>query len=90
MILVSIGLSIIEYFIPFGVVISIGISILFGVKGSQWSWENKTWSSVEEFNKSHEAWNKAGLIVFIIGIFLIILSAIALIGGLFTIANSVI
>ena len=87
MILIWIGTYIIDYLVPFGFIINIGISILFGVKGTEWSWENKTWGSVDEFNKSHEAWNEAGLIIFIIGIVLIVASFIALFCGILSLAQ---
>ena len=72
--LVHIGLIIISFipFVTFGVpILSIVFYIICGLKGTEWAWENKYWSSVEEFEHTQDVWNKVGLILFIISIVLI-------------------
>lgn len=46
--------------IPFAFPIA---NIIFGIYGNRWSWENKKWSSYEEFKKSQSSWTTAGLII---------------------------
>lgn len=49
-------------------VIELGVSVLFGVKGTEWAWNNRSWSSIADFNQTQDVWNKVGLVLFILGI----------------------
>lgn len=64
--------TIILVFIPFiGALypfVSLGLKILYGIKGTEWSWKNKQWSSSQAFEHSHDIWNKVGLGLFIFNI----------------------
>lgn len=53
------------------------MSIVLGVKGREWAWQNKQWDSVEHFNKVQKRWSFWG--VMLIGVALIgIVAAIAI------------
>ncbi|MBQ6760980.1 MAG: FHA domain-containing protein [Prevotella sp.] len=58
--------------IPFAVAIfgpvQIIWSIICGVKGDQWAWENKEWYSAESFRSTQDTWNKVAVIFLVIGI----------------------
>ena len=46
-----------------------------GAKGNEWAWKNGEYSSVDEFKKVQDTWNRAGLasfVLMIVGIFLYI------------------
>ena len=51
-----------------GVLIPLGTSIWFGIKGNEWAWQNKEWQSIEHFQDVQKKWTIAGLIVFVLGI----------------------
>ena len=78
--LIEIGTSLL-LFIPFVgfayPVVSIGTKVLYGVKGTEWSWKNKRWSSRQEFERNHDIWNKVGLGLFIFNIVVIPVLAVA-------------
>ncbi len=38
-------------------------NFIFGIYGSRWSWENKHWSSAQEFNQAQSSWSTAGIII---------------------------
>lgn len=42
------------------------IAIILGVKGREWAWQNKRWSSVEDFKHSQRTWAIVGLILTIV------------------------
>ncbi len=67
----------------------IAFRIFLGVKGTEWAWKNKQWSSAESFEHTQSTWAKVGIGLFLFGIIIIVLffiffaSAItALIGGI--------
>ena len=60
----------------FSVILGIGKSVLYGVKGTEWAWRNRTWQSVADFEQTQATWNKVGLIIFIIGLILSVLSCV--------------
>lgn len=39
--------------------------VVLGLKGREWAWKNKTWSSVEHFNSVQRRWSIAGWIVMV-------------------------
>ena len=48
------------------------ISVVLGVKGSEWAWKKKKWDSIERFKKTQDRWRKWGIVAtavgFIIGV----------------------
>jgi len=51
-------LAIIPYF---GII----ISIIFGIKGNKWAWENKQWYSFENFKKAQRKWAIWGICIWV-------------------------
>jgi len=43
------------------------ISIVLGLKGSEWAWQNKRWDSIEHFKRTQRKWGWWGLGVFVVG-----------------------
>ena len=83
MFLVSLGffiLSLFAWIVPLaGIIISfasLGVSILFGIKGTKWAWNNRKWDSISTFIQTQEIWNKVGLAIFILGIVFMVLAFI--------------
>lgn len=37
-------------------------NIIFGICGSSWSWDNKKWKNIDEFNDAQASWKTAGTI----------------------------
>ena len=37
-------------------------NIIFGICGSSWSWDNKKWKNIDEFNEAQASWKTAGTI----------------------------
>lgn len=68
------------WWVPFMAIIlsfaGLCIQILFGVKGTEWAWENRSWSSVADFEQTQKTWNIVGLVFFMIGIAFIILGLV--------------
>ncbi len=65
-------------FIPVvGMLLNLVLSIAVLFKGREWSWSNRQWNSVEEFNKAQHNWAIAGLVLLGVGacIFLAAFSA---------------
>lgn len=73
-------LSVLLWWVPFAIIFiliaDMGTSILFGVKGMEWAWNNRKWNSVEDFNQTQRTWNNVGLVLFLLGIFLSIFSLV--------------
>jgi len=44
-----------------------------GIKGNEWAWKDGDYTDVETFKKVQSTWNRAGLVMFIIWIAIIIL-----------------
>ena len=83
MFLVKMGtflLSILLWWVPFAAIfisiIDIGVSVLFGVKGTEWAWNNRSWSSISNFKQTQDIWNKVGLTLFIFGIVILVTAII--------------
>jgi hypothetical protein len=47
---------------PLGWLANFCLSIVFGVKGNEWAWQNKEWQSVEHFKKAQKTWAKWGIL----------------------------
>lgn len=60
------------------------MAIVLGVKGSEWAWQNRAFSSVEEYKTIQKAWTKWGIIVFIVSVVLGIVGSIlsVVLGGM--------
>lgn len=41
------------------------LSIIFGIKGNEWSYNDKDWKTFEQFEKTQKKWNIAGLCLFV-------------------------
>ncbi len=46
--------------IPF---VNLIMSVVLGIKGREWAWQNNTWTSLEHFNRVQRNWSIAGWIV---------------------------
>lgn len=57
-------------------VVQLCVCILFGVKGTEWAWNNKTWSSVADFEQTQKTWNIVGMVFFFLGIAFIVLGLV--------------
>jgi hypothetical protein len=44
------------------------MSIILGIKGNEWAWQNKTWNSVEHFKKTQRTWAVVGVILLVINL----------------------
>ena len=55
------------------------MTIVLGIKGNQWAWQNKRWDSIEHFHGTQRMWRNWGIGLFIASI---ILGAILFITGL--------
>lgn len=83
MFLVKIGfilLAILLWWVPFAILFisfaDLGTSILFGVKGTEWAWNNRKWDSIASFKQVQSTWNNVGLALFLLGIILMVFSLI--------------
>lgn len=43
-----------------------------GLKGNEWAWRNNQYRDIEEFNRVQETWNRAGLVMIIVYVALIL------------------
>lgn len=48
-------------FLPFGNII---MPFVLGVKGKEWAWAARRWTSIEEFKKTQKVWDIIGIILF--------------------------
>ena len=49
---------------------------VLGAKGSEWAWQKKRWDSIEHFKNVQKKWAIAGLVLFIFGIVMVIISQV--------------
>ena len=64
-------------------VFGIIMSIILGIKGSEWAWQNRKWESVDQFKQVQRIWAIWGLVLFLIGFVLVILAGVGgIIAGL--------
>ncbi|MCD8304244.1 MAG: FHA domain-containing protein [Prevotellaceae bacterium] len=68
--------------IPFVNIISsiaaLVLSVICGLQGNEWAWNNKQWSSVAEFEKVQATWTKVGVVLVCVCVSLSIISGIGL------------
>ncbi len=50
--------------------VGIVMSIVLLIKGNEWGWKNRQFSSVQDFNDCQKVWTKWGVAVFICGVVL--------------------
>ena len=43
------------------------ISVVLGVKGSEWAWKKKKWDSIEQFKNTQDRWRVWGIVFSIVG-----------------------
>jgi len=55
------------------------LSIVLGLKGSEWAWRNKRWKSIEHFKKVQNSWSKAAIGFFIFFLFILIIAIVLVI-----------
>ncbi len=65
----GIGNNTYRSFIMFIPIVGIVMWIMLGIYGRQWAWQNKRWSSIEEFNKVQRKWSTVA-VVWVIVVFL--------------------
>lgn len=56
-------------------------NIIFGIYGTRWAWENKSWSSVQEFEQTQASWAMWGIIIFFGSIALSVLFTIFIVAA---------
>jgi len=66
----------VSFFIAY--VVSLIPSLIFGLNGRKWAWNNKNWASAESFAKAQRVWNIIGLILFIVSIAIVVIEIIAI------------
>lgn len=50
------------------------MSIVLGIKGNEWAWQNRRWESVEQFKATQKVWTIWGVILFVLSMFLVFAS----------------
>jgi len=53
-------------------------SLMFGLFGRRWAWNNRNWASGESFERTQHVWNIIGLILFIVSTSFLVISMLAL------------
>lgn len=43
-------------------------NIVFGINGTKWAWQNRSWISVEDFNHTQSVWGTVAIILICIGL----------------------
>lgn len=54
----------------------IAISIVFGIKGNEWAWQNRRWDSTDHFRKTQRVWGWWALGVFILVLLLLVFAVL--------------
>ena len=44
-------------------------AVIFGVYGTRWAWENRSWVSVEDFEQTQKSWATWGIALFCVSLF---------------------
>lgn len=57
--------------------VNLVMSIVLGIKGSEWAWRYKQWDSIEHFKKVQRTWKGIGIALLIVSLVLTALSIIA-------------
>lgn len=52
--------------------VNIVMPFICGALGNEWAWKNGNYTSVDEFKKVQETWNRAGFVGFIVFLVLIV------------------
>ena len=60
-------------FVPY---VGLIMSVVLGVKGNEWAWQNRRWESVEQFNKVQRKWAYASLWIIAVTFCIAFLSAV--------------
>ena len=42
------------------------MTVILGIKGNEWAWKSRRWSSVEQFKSHQRGWTIWGIILFVI------------------------
>ena len=65
-------ITLLLWWVPFAAIlisiIEFATNILFGVKGTEWAWYNRSWTNIASFKQTQDVWNKVGLALFLAGI----------------------
>lgn len=83
MLLVNIGYFILAFVPILGIISGIAsliTNIFFGINGTRWAWENRTWSSPQAFEQTQSTWNKVAIILFLVGILMSVLGVVLFFG----------
>ena len=56
------------------------MSIVLGVKGSEWAWQTRKWDSVERFKRTQRTWTYWGIGILCLSLLLTVAVAIAIVG----------
>lgn len=67
----GISFSLIRRIPILGIFLFFIVTILFGVKGNKWAWQNKYYNSIDAFHESQKKWAIAGICIFLINIILV-------------------
>ena len=67
-------LFMIPYVNLFAMMLTLPVSIYFGIKGNEWAWNNNHWDSEEHFDEVQKNWAIAGLILSIISMLFLVLA----------------
>src|SRR3990172_2673818 len=65
---------------PLGWLAELAISVILGMKGNEWAWQNKKWRSIEHFKKTQKTWLKWGIVASILDVLLLLWVGITEIG----------
>src|SRR3989304_8812745 len=57
---------------PLGWLAQLAISIILGMKGNEWAWQNKKWRSIEHFKKTQKTGLKWGRVASILDVLLLV------------------
>lgn len=85
MLLVNIGYFILAL-VPILGIISVFASfitnIFFGINGTRWAWENRTWTSPQSFEQTQKTWNRVAIILLLVVILMSVLGVVLFFGTL--------
>ena len=66
--------------------VGLAMSIILGLKGNEWAWQNKRWDSIEQFRRTQRKWMYWGIaaavapFVLILGVVLILIGILGYYG----------
>lgn len=85
LVIVLLGSIVLGFLVPIIGIIKLGLSIWFGVKGRDWAWKNRTWSSALSFNQTQKTWNIVGIVLFVLALltpFILIASGVSFLSSI--------